>query len=341
MEPLALAQALKRKARELGADLAGLAPAAPLAEASAYDAWLAEGGHASMSYMERNAQARRDVRAWYPEAKSVLLCAFSYSDGRGPQPRGGHGRIARYAAGPDYHDGLKARMRELVAWLKDARPGADARVFVDTSPILERLYARYAGLGWIGKSAMLLSPKKGSYLLLAGAALNVELPPDEPMADHCGSCTRCLDACPTDAFPRERVVDAGKCVAYLTIENKGAVPEGLRAGVGDWVLGCDVCQEVCPWNRFAERGPSFPQPAESSLDLVELAELDAPAFKRRFAGTPMERPRRRGLIRNALLAMGNAPEERFRPVLERHAAGEDEVLAEQARWSLRRLDERV
>lgn len=340
MDARALADALKRRALEAGADLAGLAPAAALPEAAAYDAWVASGSHASMSYMERNAESRRDIRAWYPEAKTVLLCAFSYSDGSGPAAAPGQGRIARYAALPDYHDELKRRMHEIAAWLKAERPGADARVFVDTSPLLERLYARYAGLGWIGKNAMLVSPKKGSYLLLAGAALNVELPPDEPVLDHCGTCTRCLDACPTDAFPRERVLDASKCVAYFTIEHKGAIPEGFRAGVGDWVLGCDVCQEVCPWNRFAERGPAFPPPSETSLDLVALAELDAQGYKSRFKGTPVERPRRKGLARNALLAMGNAPEERFRPVLEKHAAGEDPVLAEQARWSLERLDRR-
>lgn len=325
---------------DAGADLAGLAAAAPLPEASAYDAWVAGGGHASMAYMARNAESRHDVRAWYPEAKTVLICAFSYSDGSGPGPKPGHGRIARYAALPDYHDSLKTRMRELVEWVKAQSPGADGRVFVDTSPILERLYARYAGLGWIGKNAMMLSPKKGSYLLLAGAALSVELPPDEPMLDHCGSCTRCLDACPTDAFPRERVLDANKCISYYNLEHKGTIPESMRAGMGDWVIGCDVCQEVCPWNRFAARGPAFPPSAERSLDLAELAELSAPEFKRRYGATPVERPRRKGLARNALLAMGNAPEERFRPALERAAAGEDPVLAEQARWSLARLDER-
>lgn len=325
---------------DAGADLAGLAAAAPLPEASAYDAWVAEGAHASMAYMARNAESRHDVRAWYPEAKTVLMCAFSYSDGSGPAPEPGRGRVARYAALPDYHEDLKARMRAILDWFKEAAPGADGRVFADTSPILERLYARYAGLGWIGKSAMLLSPKKGSYLLLAGAALSLELPADEPQLDHCGTCRRCLDACPTDAFPRERVLDANKCISYYTIEHKGAIPEGFRAGVGDWVLGCDVCQEVCPWNRFAERGAAFPEPSGQSLDLVELAGLDNREFKRRFAGTPLERPRRKGLVRNALLAMGNAPEERFRPALEGAAAGEDPVLAEQARWSLARLDER-
>jgi epoxyqueuosine reductase len=208
---------------------------------------------------------------------------------------------------------------------------------VDTSPILERLYARYAGLGWIGKNTMLLAPRHGSYFFLAGVALNLELPEDRPEADHCGSCTRCLDACPTDAFPRARELDASRCISYLTIERKGAIPEPLREGAGDWIFGCDICQEVCPWNRFAKPGAAFGAPGEASLDLEALAALDNAAFKARFKGTPLERTKRKGLARNAALAMGNARDSRHRPALERAAQDPDPAVAEQAAWSLNRL----
>jgi epoxyqueuosine reductase len=290
-----------------------------------------------MSYMERNQDQRRDIRAWYPEAKSVVLCAFSYASNDPEAPAPGRGRVARYARLRDYHPELKRRLNELLDWLKAERPGSDGRVFVDTSPILERLYARYAGLGWIAKNTMLIGPRLGSYFFLAGLAVDVELPADRLEPDHCGTCRRCLDACPTEAFPRERELDASRCISYLTIERRGPVPEGLRAGVGDWVFGCDVCQEVCPWNRFAEPGPVFAASGEASLPLEETLALDAAAFKARFKGTPLERAKRSGLRRNAALALGNAADPASRPALEAAAGDEDALVAEQAAWSLRRL----
>ena len=290
-----------------------------------------------MAYMERNALSRRDIRNWYADAKSVLLLGFNYaSNGKEPSVPG-RGRVARYARLSDYHPELKGRLLSLLAWLKDQEPGADGRVFVDTSPVLERLYARYAGLGWVGKNTMLLSPRHGSYFFLAGLALNLDLPEDRPEPDHCGSCTRCLDACPTDAFPAPRVLDASRCISYLTIERKGPVPEELRAGVGDWVFGCDICQEVCPWNRFAKPGAAFAAAGEPSLDATEVLALDAAAFKARFKGTPLERTKRRGLARNAALVLGNSGDGRHRPALERAARDAEPLVAEQAAWSLERL----
>ncbi len=296
--------------------------------------------HADMAYMARNAESRRDVRAWFPPAKSVLVCAYSYG-GSAPAPGPGLGRVARYAVREDYHPLLKAKMSSLLDWLKTRAPRVQGLPFCDTSPLLERSYARRAGLGWQGKNAMLIAPDLGSYSLLAGLALDLELPGDDPEADHCGSCRRCLDACPTDAFPREGVLDASRCIAYLTIESKGPVPENLRAGAGDWVFGCDVCQEVCPWNRFEKPGRALPPPREAlELPLAELAELDDAAFRRRFRGLPVSRAKRRGLMRSALLAMGNSADARFRPILERFASDRDEMLAEQARWSLARVSEK-
>lgn len=296
--------------------------------------------HGEMDYMARNAESRHDVRAWMKDAKSVLMCGFSYGGGNstiaGLTP--GQGRLARYAVRPDYHEILRDRMNGVRDWLKQTVPGSHAVAFCDMSPILERSYARAAGLGWQGKNAMLIGPRLGSYFLLAGLAMTVELPADSDAPDHCGTCRKCLDACPTDAFPRERVLDASRCIAYFTIETKGPIPEGFRQGVGDWVYGCDVCQEVCPWNRFEAPARALP-PAKipAALPLEELAGPESEGVRRRLKGLPVARAVRRRLTRNALLAMGNSGLARFRPVLERFAAGSDEMLAEQARWSLARL----
>jgi epoxyqueuosine reductase len=206
------------------------------------------------------------------------------------------------------------------------------------SPLLERSYARAAGLGWQGKNAMLIAPALGSYFLIAGLALDVELPDDAPQLDHCGSCRRCLDACPTDAFARERVLDATKCVAYFTIEDKGPVPEGLREGVGDWVFGCDVCQEVCPWNRFEKSARALP-PAQVPTE-IPLDALVGPAsegLRKRFKGLPLAKAVRRRITRSAALAMGNSGDARYRPALEKLAADPDAAVAEHARWALARL----
>jgi epoxyqueuosine reductase len=289
-----------------------------------------------MAYMEREPAVRSDIRSWYPQARCVVLCAFSYASNEKEPSVPGRGRVARYARLPDYHPELKRRLTELLEWLKAQSPGADGRVFVDTSPILERLHARYAGLGWIAKNTMLIGPRLGSYFLLAGLAVNLDLPSDRAEPDHCGTCTRCLDACPTDAFPSPRTLDASKCISYLTIERKGPVPEELREGVGDWVFGCDVCQEVCPWNRFARPGPAFAASGPASLDLAETASLDAAGFKARYKGTPLERPKRKGLARNAALALGNNPGPGAAAALEKAARDAEPLVAEQASWSLKR-----
>jgi epoxyqueuosine reductase len=291
-----------------------------------------------MDYMARTPEPRRDLRVWMPEARSVLMCAFSYGDpAHKPAPKPGHGRVARYATRPDYHERLRARMDAVRDWLKTVAPDARGVAFCDMSPLLERSYARAAGLGWQGKNAMLIAPTLGSYFLIAGLALDVELPTDEPQLDHCGTCRRCLDACPTDAFPRERVLDASKCVAYFTIEDKGPVPEEFRAGVGDWVFGCDVCQEVCPWNRFEKPARALP-PARvpTEIPLEELAGPASDGLRKRFKGLPIAKAVRRRITRSAALAMGNSGDPRFRPTLEKLAADPDAAVAEHARWALAR-----
>ena len=297
--------------------------------------------HGEMAYMARNTEPRRDIRAWMPEAKSVLLCGFSYGapdPSAAPASKEGHGRLARYAAREDYHYILRDKMNELGGWLAAAAPGARGAAFCDMSPILERSYAAAAGLGWQGKNTMLLSQDIGSYFLIAGLALNIDLPGDSAGPDHCGSCTRCLDACPTDAFAGAHVLDASKCISYFTIESKGTIPEPFRERIGDWVFGCDICQEVCPWNRFEQPARALP-PAKiaTELPLEELAGPASAGLRSRMKGLPVARAVRKRLTRNALLAMGNSRLERYRPILEEYAAGADPLLAEQARWSLARL----
>ncbi len=291
-----------------------------------------------MAYMARDPESRADIRRWFPEARTVVFGAFSYLIHSKDQRPPSTGRLARYAQPPDYHDTLKNIMREAAAWCSNEWPGSKAKVFVDTSPVLERLYARLAGLGWVGKNSMLLS-RTGSFFLIAGMALDRALEPDTPTTDHCGNCTRCLDACPTDAFPEPRVLDASRCIAYFTVEHrKKSIPEEFREGHGDWIFGCDICQDVCPWNRFAPKSTVFESRLPSSVDLEELAGLTPETFNKRFKGTPLRRTGWASVTRNVLLAMGNLRDIRYIPTLRRYMSHEDPILAEQARWSLERID---
>ncbi len=345
-----LAEALRAHARGLGADHAGIAPAAlPSPESggpAAFHDWVSQGMHGGMGYMSRDPESREDVRKWFPAAKSVVICAFSYHDGsRVPVPDTARGRIARYALPPDYHDELKSRMKSLLSWYSgNSTPpagngGPRGKVFVDTSPVLERLYARFAGVGWVGKNTMILSRRIGSFFLLAGMALDLELECDAPVADHCGSCTRCLDACPTKAFPRPHVLNASKCIAYFTVEHrKNPIPTPFREGHRNWVFGCDACQDVCPWNRFSVRSRVFKPRLGPVLDLEELTALSEEAFAARFKGTPLQRTGWAAVVRNALLAMGNSREPRYRATLERFSGHKNPLLAEQADWSLNLIE---
>ncbi|MDD5630188.1 MAG: tRNA epoxyqueuosine(34) reductase QueG [Elusimicrobia bacterium] len=345
---MTLAAELKERARQAGASLAGIASARPAAQAALAEGLLPGPESESLAYLRRDADVRQDIRRWYPEAKSVLVCGFSYGgqgptvpEGAGPSPLAGRdagmGRIARYALHEDYHRSLKLRMQEVLAWLRDRQPGADGRIFVDSSPVRERLYGAAAGLGWIGRNRLLISETAGSFFLIAGLALNLELEPDRPVPGRCGSCRRCLDACPTGALGPEGGFRAGRCIAYLTIEHRGPVPPGLRRGVGCWVAGCDLCQEACPWNEGRTAAGVLEPLLPGDLPLAELAGLGEPSFRERFGRTPLTRLKRRGLARNALLAMGNSGDARLRPVLERFRADPDPVLQEQALWSLSRL----
>jgi len=292
-----------------------------------------------MAYMARDPSSREDIRGWFPEAKTVVLCGFScFSPAPAGTPAGG--RLARYALPPDYHEALRPPMRSLLRWCSDIL-GAAGRLFIDSSPVLERRYGWLAGLGWVGKNSMLISREIGSHFVVAGLALDKELPPDRPQPDRCGRCERCLRACPVEALRAPRLLDASRCVSYHTIENRKApIPEPLRAGHGNWLFGCDACQDVCPWNRFARPGTVLEPALPGLLDPRTLTGCGAQEFNARFRGTPLRRTGRAALERNALLVLGNSGGIRSRGPLERAARSEDPVAAEQARWSLARLLER-
>jgi epoxyqueuosine reductase len=309
-----LPQRIKEKARDLGFDLVGVAPVGPSDYGGFYENWLAQGYAGEMAYLTRpDAVAkRRDPRMIMPATRSIVVVALNYYQGAVETPADGRrGRVARYAWGDDYHDLMWARLEELAAFIQTevGRPVGHRR-YVDTGPLLEREMAVRAGLGWFGKNTMLINPRLGSWLLLGELLLDLELACDPPFtADYCGTCTRCIEACPTRCILPDRTLDASRCISYLTVELKSEdAPVKLRPQIGDWVFGCDVCQQVCPWNRFARptEEPAFqPRSGMPALELTELLALDDEEFRRRFKDSPIRRAKRRGLQRNAAVALDN------------------------------------
>jgi epoxyqueuosine reductase len=308
---------VKNEALSLGFAISGVAlPARPKTYPS-YEHWLGAQRHASMAYLstERARQRRADPRSIFPEARSVLALGIRYtapSEAPIPHTEKTTGRVAAYAWGEDYHDVIPPRLEQLIQRLASvAGRSIGWRGYTDTGPILERDLAQRAGLGWMGKNTCLIHPQKGSYFLLAETFTDLDLEPDEPITtDHCGSCTRCIDACPTACILPDRTIDANRCISYLTIENKAEIPTDLRPHIGDWVFGCDICQAVCPWNiRFTEpvSEPAFqPRPGVPRPILVEELELTPQAFNRKFKRSPVQRAKRRGYLRNIAVALGNA-----------------------------------
>jgi epoxyqueuosine reductase len=252
-----------------------------------------------------------------------------------PGARSPKSRIARYARGADYHLVLRERLNRLLDWVREQSPRCVGRAVVDTAPLLERDFARRAGLGWIGKNTMLINKHQGSYFFLGALLLDLDLTPDAPhFADHCGTCTACLDACPTDAFAGPGWLDARKCISYLTIELRTPMPEELRDKVGDWLFGCDVCQEVCPWNRKEASEPE-------TVDAVEILGLTDDEFRRRYKGTALERTRRRGLVRNAAVVLGNTGDKRALPALEEALGDAEPMVRDAAAWAIEQIRARV
>lgn len=341
-------QALRDLAARHGFHVVGVTSAAPLTEALArLDAWSAAGHAADMRWMVRNPPERADPRTLLDTVQSVVTVAVDHHVPAAPfEAEARYGRVARYAWGRDYHDVVIPRLRALAAALVDVVPCAThSSVACDHSPLLERAAAARAGLGFVGKNTCLLLPRRGSWVFLGEILLDAELEPTPPSPqDHCGTCTRCLDDCPTDTFPAPYVLDARRCVSYLTIEHRGVLPRDLRPRMGPWVFGCDVCQDVCPFNRFA---PDDPWPelrpdagAGPRLDLADLLALrDDDAFRARFAGTPLLRPKRRGLLRNAAVAAANVEATRAVPALVACVEDDAEPLVRgHALWALGRLD---
>lgn len=344
---MSLDRAIRDKARELGFDLVGIASAAvPLeADYAHYEAFIAAGKQGEMGWLANHAEARRrlDTSAILEGAKSVICLAERYA-GQESERQGVAPHIAKYARGLDYHRHMRKRLRALAAYVASLGEGVQARAMVDTAPVLERAWAARAGLGFVGKNGMLIAPGLGSYVLLGEVVTTLELIPDTPIGERCGSCTACLDACPTDAFDAPYVLDARRCISYLTIELRGEMPEELRDGVGEHLFGCDICQAVCPFNRGASQRRAIPSPylplgKWSELSMEAVAQLDEAAWDEATRGSPLRRATHAGLVRNAITVLANSGDARNAPLFER-LAGEhpDPAVRSHAAWGLGKLD---
>lgn len=336
-----LTAALKQKAHQLGFVRSGVALAGTAPRWESLCAWIDAGYAGQMRYLANRRDAYRHPQNVLTGVRSLLVLATPYRTEQPAPPKPGQGRIARYAWGEDYHDVVHDRLKALLAELARLAPGAHGRGVVDTAPLLEREWAQLAGLGWIGKNTLLLDRDLGSWFFLAALLTDAQLEPDAPFeADHCGTCTACLDACPTHAFVAPYVLDARRCISYLTIELRDHVSGELRSGIGDWVFGCDVCQDVCPWNHRATQTdePAFqPHPSNNPLPLAELFHLDEAAFRARFRHTPLWRPRRRGLLRSAALVLGNQRDASAVAALARGLADAEPVVRAACAWALGQL----
>jgi epoxyqueuosine reductase len=342
-----LEQRLEAVAREQGFAAFGIARADAAPETAArLNAWLAEGCHGGMIWMESRAAERGSPQGLWPEVRSVIALGMSYAPAADPLALAGEadrGRISVYAQGSDYHDTVKKALKAVARWLIAEAPGADVKVFVDTAPVMEKPLAAAAGLGWQGKHTNMVSREHGSWLFLGAIYTTLDLTPGAPARDRCGSCQACQDACPTQAFPAPYRLDARRCISYLTIEHDGPIPLELRRGIGNHVYGCDDCLAVCPWNKFAEtahRHRAFLPRAELAAPaLADLLDLDDAGFRQVFAGSPIKRIGRGRMVRNAAIAAGNSGDARFRAALAVLVKDESPMVADAAAWALAELAE--
>jgi epoxyqueuosine reductase len=365
---------IQRAAAEAGFDVCGIAPASDAPELQRFPEWIAAGHAGEMKYLEaRDEQGelkRGSLSRVAPWAKSVVVCAINYNTDFPYSTKvndSSKGWISRYAwSREDYHDAVLRRLQQVEAALHEAirsthssegihadgKPSPNesssneivpiliTRSYVDTGPVVERVCAKYAGVGWVGKNTCIINQKKGSWLFLGVILTSLELAPDLPAPDRCGTCTRCIDACPTDAFVGPYQLDSNKCIAYLTIEKRGSIPEELRKGIGHQVFGCDICQDVCPWNRKAPASPApefQPRPGLVNPALAWLAEMTAEEFNAAFRGSPVKRTKRSGIRRNVAIAMGNSGNKDFLPLLDRLSADEEPSVSESANWAKKQL----
>ncbi|MDQ6860014.1 MAG: tRNA epoxyqueuosine(34) reductase QueG [Verrucomicrobiota bacterium] len=333
-------QELVRRAREIGFDSCRVARAAPPRFGREFREWLSDGAAGEMAWLERGEEKRLDPELILPGARSVAVVGMNYWQGESQAPS--NGRIARYAWGDDYHDVMLAKLRELAEFLREQ--GGEQKCYVDTGPILERDYAAEAGVGWHGKSTMLVDRDLGTWFFLGEILTTLELPPDEAQAARCGSCTRCITACPTGAITEPHRLDARRCISYLTIELKGSIPLEFRPLIGDRIYGCDTCLEVCPWNRFAaaSRETSFAmRPATAAMQLRDYLTLDEVQFRTLFRDSPINRIKRRGLLRNVCVALGNVGTPHDLPALERAKHDPEPLIAEHAAWAIDQITARA
>ncbi len=341
---LMVKERIEQRAVELGFDACRFTSALPPASAPHLERWLATGQHGEMGYLARNAGKRVDPNLVLNGARSVVSLACAYSGGDGVRDDNQRGLIARYARHADYHDILAEPLKQLTAFINELG-GSDTRSlwYVDTGPLLERDLAQRAGLGFVGKHTNLISRQLGNWFFLAEIITTLELVPDAPEKNRCGSCTRCITACPTQAIAAPFQLDARRCISYLTIELKGSIPVELRPAIGNRIYGCDDCLAACPWNKFAKDARLMKPHARTdfaSPDLLELLALDDAAFKQRFAGTPMLRTKRRGVLRNVCVALGNVGDASALPSLQRAASDAEPLIAEHARWAIGQIESR-
>lgn len=341
---MTVAEQVKVWAREVGFDDCRVAVAGEARHAGRFREWIGEGMHGEMAWMERTPERRTDPRNVLEGCRAVVCLALNYYPGRSPFPEGHEGgyRIARYAWNEDYHDLIGERLKMMDEKMKGM--GGVQRYYVDTGPVLERDFASEAGLGWNGKSTVQIHKRLGTWTFLAELLTTLELEADGAAVDHCGKCTRCMIACPTRAIVAPRKVDARRCVSYLTIEHKGAIPEEFREAIGDRIYGCDDCLDACPWNRFAVTSREIAFQAREGIfvhRLRDFLEMDDEGFRRVFAKSPIKRIKRARFLRNVCVALGNVGTQEDLPALERAACDAEPLIAEHAAWALGRLRERL
>jgi epoxyqueuosine reductase len=336
-----LKQDLVAVTRELGFDSCRIATCAKPAHATEFREWLREGAHGEMNYMQRGEEKRCDPQKVLPGARSIIVLALNYFQGNAAHRAAATartGRIARYAWGDDYHDVIETKLDKIDQFLRDF--GGQQKCYVDTGPILERDQAAQAGIGWHGKNTMLIDERFGTWFFLAEILTTIELPPDDPVPDRCGTCDRCIKACPTGAITAPHRLDARRCISYLTIEQKCSIPLEFRPLIGDRIFGCDDCLDVCPWNRFAQISHETAFSARkstTSTSLREYLELSDTEFRQLFKNSPIKRIKRRGFLRNVCVALGNAGDVSDLPALERAAGDPEPLIAEHAGWAIEQI----
>src|SRR6266700_5011301 len=331
-------------AQQIGFDSCRIAACAAPTYGTEFRAWLREGAHGEMQYMERGEEKRCDPHKVLPGAQSIVVLALNYFQAEQVQASqtAATGKIARYAWGDDYHDVVAAKLDKIDKFLRDF--GGQQKCYVDTGPILERDHAARAGIGWHGKNTMLIDERLGTWFFLAEILTTLELPPDQPVADRCGTCERCIKACPTGAITGPHRLDARRCISYVTIELKGSIPLELRPLIGNRIFGCDDCLDACPWNRFAKvsRETAFAmRPEVGAMKLRDYLGLDDDKFRQLFRNSPIKRTKRRGLLRNVCVALGNVGTADDLPALEKATADSEPLISEHAQWAIGRIKERA